>query len=1580
MAKSFKPQDQQPAADGGGQRAQGPVYPPGFNPVSKAKQLHEAMDCWGTDERVVLDVLRTGRQDLTRAIESSFNRMYSRSLRSWLHKELSGGDLTKALQLLGRGDFTLAQKLNQAADGWGVDSQKIFRALETATPAELQEVRDNARLRNRLKDELNDDDYDLALAYLNGKGVLAARLRRAVGGWGTDEEQIWRSITKASDEEKQFILTKPALMKALRSDLNDADYLRASRMLGGTWDNADKIEVAMAGWGTDEAQLKAAISGLTAAEFQKLAQGTTRISGIPGLITQLTSELSGDTEFEALESLHQKRLAYDTQYAVEYRAEQGKKLGESAMADEGSAALIAAEGQSMSAVSRLKMACRGWNTDEESIWDVCASIPSMQGQWILRHNPDGILRTLKTSLSVDEYIDVRRALGGGAIGRIQVLRAAVEGLGTNEQQLYDAIGPILDEKLGSEVLHDASIMSQIRNDLDPRMYRVFEDALTTGTFTSMMRLKWATARYGTDEDLVWKLCENRGSEWHTGGEIKPEVDQILKDELSTRDYWRAIDLIRGPAEGEQAKLERAKELLERERGSGISVALMDMVSGDGQHADESWRDYQVVYNQAYEDGKISEEEQGRLSDAEEYSNYTTEQYREAKATVAQWASQIAVTIVGIVATVLTAGAAAGPFLVALGSNMGTICTSMVTAAALKVGISKAIEGEGYDLDSLDTLVDGVGAAVEAGLFVVGNVGAANIMRGASKTKFVQGIAPSVEKTFGSAGKRILAGGFEGAIDGSIGGLGEGIFQGLASDRAWSGGLGEVFSNVGATTMLHTALGGTMGFAGGSAFRSIGETVGPALRRNFGNTVEGAATGSNSVDDIMAKMPDDLEGSTTDQRRLLLAAHETNQRMQGAADEITTAHGMEPTKVGLKGNKFGAKVDDLNQDEFIGKVLEKTRRWGDPEEIGAMRDMSRGRFDCDDVDQARAVATDLKDRFSQSYGADNVKVKEPKPSDSYVRWHVLVRDPQTSVWHEWQVGTKALTRFIEGVEVPLPSGVRLHGKPNFHVVMYDVLDKLDDANVRNQHGLDDGIQARIGLTEVQPKYNELMAEAGNLEKGAEEPFAFDIRLMNLADDLGEVLKKLEAESPGITQALDTKLLSNIDTAPKAAAQGMDGVDGPVHHADMPFFSRWKSKPEPTLQDDPLPKLRPEHETGGVEYKNFDNSKAFLSDGKVDPHAAKQGALGDCYLLAGCAAEARANPDGIRSLIKDNGDGTFDVTLHMRESWYDNAKPKVFTVDSRFPARGGNPIYAKVGRSADGEDEMWMPLIEKALAQETGSYDLISGGNINKKVNFGGVHELLTGNKTKYVKTESLSDERLLMRMKQALDSREPIAAGTYNFNDDKSMRSAAESLNIYANHAYSVESVNVDAGTVSLQNPWGSSHPTDVRIEDFKKYYSRLDIGSAPTPRSNVAGGPVHQPDGGEGVAEVLVGDNLTNSMTRAAEVLKKVGQEGLDHGVAGTKSMASGQTRSGAQEMLQESHLESTDIVFPGEGMREALWGLLTSPNQIRFLGTYSDSAAAFFVEPNAGSVIITTPNGEFLDAFSLGPNHIDQLLSTGAF
>ena len=1771
MPKSRQQPESQPAENDaqGSQPAQRST-PPGFSARAQARKLYEAMSGMGTDERAIFDALQTGRSDLNRAIESAFNQMYPKyTLRYWLDSELGGSDYTRAIQLLGRGDFTLAQKLTQAADGWGADEEKIFHALDIASPADLAEVRDNIALKERLESELNADDYDLALDYLYERRTLASKLHRAVNCWGTDESAIWRAIDKASEEERLYVLEKASLIKHLDSDLSASDYLRAIRMLDGTWDNVDKIEVALKGVGTDEAGVIAAIGLLNANEYAKLCVGTTEMPhGVQSLKTWLISDLSGELEFEALETLHQVQLAHDSAYAVNYREEQAARLGEDAMRGEGAAALVAGEGQTMSAVGRLRKACVGAGTDEEGIWDVAAAIPASQGQWILHNNPDNILGVLRSDLSLDEYFRVRSALGGGALGRIEVLRNAVAGMGTTESHLYDAIDAIIAEGVGHEVLADTQTLRAIETDVHADLYLVFVTALRTGEFGSWMRLRWATSGNGTDEDLVWALCGEYGEEWRRGEGIQADVDAVLMSELSTRDYWKAKDLIRGEATTEQEKLARAKEMLERERGAGYSVALVDMVSDTGTNADEAWRDYQVTYNRAYEDGQISESEQTRLSEAEDYSSYTTAEYREAKASFAQWASQIAITIVGIVATVLTAGAAAGPFIAAMSANAGTIATTMVLSAALKVGIQKAIEGEGYDLSSMDTLVDGVGAAIEGGLFVIGNLGAAKIVQGMSKTNYAASIGGSVEKAFGGAGRRILAGGLEGSIDGSIGGMGEGLFRGLANDKAWSGTVGEAFASVGTTTLLHGAIGGGTGFAGGGLFRSMGETFGPSVRRMLAKGKGKAAPdamNTGSADDIMTKMPDDLESNLVDQRRLTEAAFETNQRMQTVSDDISSDFGLEPSKVGLKGNDFGVDdVSKIDQDEFIAKVLEKTRRWDDPENIGSMTDMSRGRFDVESFEEATAIADSLESRLNQAFGSENV-LRKPVP-EVYKRHHILVRDPATGVHHEWQIGTEALTRMIEKVSVTLPDGVNLHGH-NFHVVMYDVLDKLSNPKVRAKHNLPDSIVDDIGLSGIRRRYDQLMLEAGTVKKGAGQPEMFDERLVAMAKELGEAVDKLEAKHPGLATKLDTKLaaeeaaaarvpesdgptarvepssrtdvssapdervgkywedddflggkmddaeaagvrqeleaeiaamnlspeeiverkmqrgLTGLNNAPEewlpkykkgasnaeayedvwghvrdgnarhaaeAATMKLDeykmrmangeeatgklhwsqygdtpeagvhalrrlsktyslldgkggrpnstararaavfetlaewaekseglalknsaGVrtahmgDGPVHQPEMPGKVDGDASVR-RVQDDPQPKMAEKHE-GSAEYKVYKNAVAFMSDGKIDPMAAKQGQLGDCYLIAGAAAEARANPEGVRRLIKDNGDGTFDVTLFTRDNWYSPATPKVVKIDAQLPTLRGQPVYAKVGRSSGDEDGMWMALFEKALAQETGSYGHISGGHINDHLNFGGVHELMTGNKVRHLATESVDEDALLQRLADALDNKEPVAAGTYNFKDDPSSAAAAERLNIYANHAYAIESVDVDARTVNLQNPWGSSHPRNVSIKDFKAYYKRLDIGVSAKADASGAGG--HQFEGPESsIASILdglgpIGDNVSMTVVRAKNL---------------ATAMASTRARGTASEQLQASALEAGQIQFPSEDVRQLFWSFLTSPALVKFEGTHAGSPANFFVDLNSGTLVVTDLDGAYVSGLSLMDEALASLMFTG--
>ncbi len=802
--------------------------PPGFDAAAKARQLHGAFDGWGTDERKVLDILYTGRADLTKSIESEYNSRYSPALVTELRDELSGKDLEKALKLLQRGGLTLADKIRESARGWGTDEDKIFNAFDRANASELDVVRKDTKIRALLQDELSGADWKLAQAYLEGQGALAGKLRRAVSGWGTDEATIWRELEGASHEEKQFVLKQPALLNHIRSDLDAADWLRCQRMLNGTLTNVDRIEVALAGWGTDEQGVADALTGLTAAEFAQLPAD---------IDSKLESELGGGDLASAQEALHQKRLKFDPDYRKSYLDKQKAALGEDAMGHEGTSALVAGEGQSHSAVGRLMAACAGAGTDDTSVWKVLSELTPAERDFIRTHNPDGVLDTLRGDLSKGDYQRAMETLEGGS-GRAAsaVMREAVEGWGTDERLLYDALSRVAAEGGGAEVLADAEIMEAVRGDITTRQYSIFTEVLRSGTFSGRDRLHWATSGAGTDEDLIFELCSAYDKEWYSAGAIAPDVDELLQAELDNRDYWRAKDLIRGEPGSEEERLARAKEELERERGSTVSAGIMDVFSTSGENADDAWREYQSSFNQAHADGEVSADEVGKLREDERFSQRMTAEYRETKASVAQWATQIAVAIVGIAATILTAGAA-GPFAAALAASLGgkvaVAAEAMVLAAALKVGLNRAIQGEGYDVTSSQALVDACSASIEVGLNMVGGQLATKMVEGLGKTAVARSIGPSVEKVFGGAGRRILGAGLEGAIDGGMGGLGEGAFLALANEDSWKGDSEDLLGNLGSSMLLNGAMSAAGGFIAGAGFKSLGETFGPSVRGKMG---------------------------------------------------------------------------------------------------------------------------------------------------------------------------------------------------------------------------------------------------------------------------------------------------------------------------------------------------------------------------------------------------------------------------------------------------------------------------------------------------------------------------------------------------------------------------------------------------------------------------------------------------------------------------------------------------------------------------------------------------------------------------
>ena len=79
----------------------------------------------------------------------------------------------------------------------------------------------------------------------------------------------------------------------------------------------------------------------------------------------------------------------------------------------------------------------------------------------------------------------------------------------------------------------------------------------------------------------------------------------------------------------------------------------------------------------------------------------------------------------------------------------------------------------------------------------------------------------------------------------------------------------------------------------------------------------------------------------------------------------------------------------------------------------------------------------------------------------------------------------------------------------------------------------------------------------------------------------------------------------------------------------------------------------------------------NNGEIDihPNDIDQDGLGDCYLLASMATIADQNPELIRNAIKDNGDGTYTVTLYKKQGGFlgigGEYKPVEITVTPEFP---------------------------------------------------------------------------------------------------------------------------------------------------------------------------------------------------------------------------------------------------------------------------------------------------------------------------
>jgi uncharacterized protein YukE len=238
-----------------------------------------------------------------------------------------------------------------------------------------------------------------------------------------------------------------------------------------------------------------------------------------------------------------------------------------------------------------------------------------------------------------------------------------------------------------------------------------------------------------------------------------------------------------------------------------------------------------------------------------------------------------------------------------------------------------------------------------------------------------------------------------------------------------------------------------------------------------------------------------------------------------------------------------------------------------------------------------------------------------------------------------------------------------------------------------------------------------------------------------------------------------------------------------------------------------------------------------DGDIHPNDVVQGRLGDCYLMASMAVVAVQNPELIRRLIRDNGDGTYTVALfqqrHAMAFWEPEFAPAEVVVTPDFPTDDGFPIFAHPGDRSRQQHELWPMLVEKAYAQQQGSYDQIEGGWGAEAMG------ALTGVASEQVSPDAIDIADLAgyvengygITASSLADYRIPWDGETvWDIPDLTDSAPLFVDGVLAENHECHVVGADVDGGTVTLRNPWGWAYgETVLTFDEFQRVFRRVSL-------------------------------------------------------------------------------------------------------------------------------------------------------------
>jgi len=206
------------------------------------------------------------------------------------------------------------------------------------------------------------------------------------------------------------------------------------------------------------------------------------------------------------------------------------------------------------------------------------------------------------------------------------------------------------------------------------------------------------------------------------------------------------------------------------------------------------------------------------------------------------------------------------------------------------------------------------------------------------------------------------------------------------------------------------------------------------------------------------------------------------------------------------------------------------------------------------------------------------------------------------------------------------------------------------------------------------------------------------------------------------------------------------------------------------------------------------------GRVSLEHVDQGALGDCWNVAGMGAIAHRRPEAIEQLVRESGDA---VIVNLPE--------RPVAVTKELPLQDGSPVY---GGSGPDDPVHWPAYVEKAQAAlARDGYRSLEGGWARESF------DQLLGTTSKEVTGSS----RIIDDIEARFAAKEPLAIATRS--DDTARM---QELNVHGNHYYVVKDVKGTGAErqVELHNPWGDKHPTKaLTADELDEMFEALDTPS-----------------------------------------------------------------------------------------------------------------------------------------------------------